>query len=294
MRAAPCGPRLRRGLALLGTAAVTAGVAAAIVAPPAAATAGVARSQQGPPERTPDSAAVVYAQDCASCHGVDGRGTSRGPTLVGVGRASVDYYVSSGRMPLSEEAPWLPQLRDAQPDVGDERDYVPRRGPAVGKPPVYAPELVRGLVDYVDALTGGGGPDIPQVDVDPELAGEGGRLYRLNCAACHSWSGGGGALYGRRAPPLEPATPVQVAESMIIGPGEMPAFPALSPREVDAVTSYVVGPLRAEPVDAGFGLFGLGSAGEGLAAVAIGLGGLLLVSAVVGGRAPSQVTEDPS
>src|SRR4051812_48639914 len=49
---------------------------------------------------TPGDVRTVYLRDCAVCHGADARGTVDGPSLQGVGRASVDYWVSTGRMPL--------------------------------------------------------------------------------------------------------------------------------------------------------------------------------------------------
>src|SRR5690349_12897365 len=45
-------------------------------------------------------ARTVFLRDCAVCHGADARGTHNGPSLRGAGRASVDYWVSTGRMPL--------------------------------------------------------------------------------------------------------------------------------------------------------------------------------------------------
>src|SRR5690242_6487427 len=44
----------------------------------------------------------IYQRDCAVCHGGDAKGTTRGPTLDGWGRAGVDYALTTGRMPLSD------------------------------------------------------------------------------------------------------------------------------------------------------------------------------------------------
>ena len=44
----------------------------------------------------------LYLLQCVSCHGVGGAGTPRGPSLRGVGAASADFYLSSGRMPAPE------------------------------------------------------------------------------------------------------------------------------------------------------------------------------------------------
>ena len=69
-------------------------------APAAAATA--AGSSPPLPAPPPDTAAArqVYLRDCATCHGADANGTSVAPTLQGVGPAAVDFWVSTGRMPL--------------------------------------------------------------------------------------------------------------------------------------------------------------------------------------------------
>ena len=92
-----------------------------------------------PKDRGPtDDVRTVYLRDCATCHGGDARGTPRGPSLVGVGRASVYYWVSTGRLPLH-----------------DDTQRVGRR------PPAYPPDVVQRLVGYVAMLAGGGGPDVP-------------------------------------------------------------------------------------------------------------------------------------
>ena len=46
---------------------------------------------------------------------------------------------------------------------------------------------------------------------------------------------------GAKAPPLDAATPVQIAEAVRIGPYAMPPFPesAISDRELDAIVAYV-------------------------------------------------------
>jgi ubiquinol-cytochrome c reductase cytochrome c subunit len=142
----------------------------------------------------------LYRTGCSSCHGVDGGGTDQAPSLVGVGAASADFQLSTGRMPQTE------------PD----RQAVP-------KPPAYDEDEIDALVAYVASL--GDGPPIPDVD-DP--AGDlvrGGRLFTLNCAACHSSAGNGGALSsGRNAPTVHGATRVEAAEAIRTGPGPMPVF----------------------------------------------------------------------
>ena len=85
------------------------------------------------------------------------------------------------------------------------------------------PDEIDALVAYVASL--GHGPPIPDVDPAAGNLSEGGTLFRLNCAACHSATGTGGALsYGSDAPDALAATPLQIAEAMRTGPGQMPVF----------------------------------------------------------------------
>src|SRR4051794_18023823 len=57
-----------------------------------------------PAPADPGAARTVYLRDCAVCHGADARGTSFGPSLQGVGRAALDYWLTTGRMPLVANA----------------------------------------------------------------------------------------------------------------------------------------------------------------------------------------------
>src|SRR2546427_11379122 len=60
-----------------------------------------------PPFNPADPGVVLYLRDCAWCHGNQADGTTRGPSLIGVGAASADFELSTGRMPLTkvEEEP---------------------------------------------------------------------------------------------------------------------------------------------------------------------------------------------
>src|SRR5262249_40978793 len=117
----------------------------------------------------------------------------------------------------------------------DPSDRVERGEPA------YSPATIRRLVRYVSDLVGPGGPPIPHVDLARGDLARGGTLYRLQCAACHAWSGGGGALLHVDAPTTHPATPTQIAEAVRGGPGNMPAFgqAALTRSQLDSVVRYV-------------------------------------------------------
>ncbi|MEU4481201.1 c-type cytochrome [Micromonospora sp. NPDC023966] len=223
------------------------------------------------PDPTPTPAATtpagdrgtqLYLEQCASCHGVQGQGSQQGPSLVGVGPASVDFQLSTGRMPVSRE---VPQSRRREP--------------------VFSADDISALVDHVASL-GGGGPRIPRVAPGDLVSGR--DLFAANCAPCHGAAGSGAVLTnGWSAPPLYDASATQVAEAVRVGPGLMPAFPAqvLTDQQVDDLTSYVRR-LRTERLDPGGNPLGrLGPLAEGLLAWLVVFG--LLVAGVrwLGGRA---------
>jgi ubiquinol-cytochrome c reductase cytochrome c subunit len=196
---------------------------------------------------------ALFLTDCVSCHGADGEGTDQGPDLRGVGAASADFFLSTGRMPNTE------------PD----RQALSKRSP-------YTQDEIDALVAYVASL--GPGPPIPDVN-DPEGdLQEGGVLYRLNCQPCHSAAGDGGALSsGRVAPELHGATSTQVGEAMRIGPGPMPVFgeDTFTDEQVNSIVRYVEY-LRDPEDEGGLSLGAIGPITEGLVAIVIGLGLLVL------------------
>jgi ubiquinol-cytochrome c reductase cytochrome c subunit len=214
---------------------------------------------------TPDDVRTTYLGDCATCHGSEGRGTNRGPSIVGVGRASVDYMLSSGRMPID-----------------DPNEGLHRRKPA------YGPAMRRALIDYV-ATFGTGGLDIPVVQRRAADVAFGGELFRLHCAACHSWAGEGGALLHREAPTLRHSTVTQIAEAIRVGPGGMPAFgtAALDDQQLASVVAYVRA-LRHPRDRGGLSLWHLGPLPEGAVAWVIGIGLLILATQWIGERNPRQ------
>ncbi len=202
----------------------------------------------------------LYQVACTTCHGTEGEGVDgRGPSLIGVGAASADFYLSTGRMPLD------------RPRAQAERKRV-----------AYSPVQIRHLVAFVASL--GLGPAVPRVDPALGDLSEGNRLYANNCAPCHSSAGAGGALgHAVYAPPLNRATPVQVAEAIRIGPGAMPVFGAetLDDEQVNSIVRYV-GYLQ-DPVDrGGLGLGHLGAIPEGFVAWVFGLGAMLVAVRWIG------------
>ena len=171
-----------------------------------------------------------------------------------MGAASADFQLSTGRMPLTDPS--------AQ---------------AVRKPPAFSPDEIDALVAYVASL--GDGPPIPDVDPAAGDLAEGGTLFRLNCAACHSAAGTGGALsYGDDAPKLWSATPLQIAEAIRTGPGQMPVFgpDTFSDHQVNSIVRYVR--YLSDPDDpGGFSLGRIGPITEGMVALLLGLPILLFV-----------------
>lgn len=43
----------------------------------------------------------LFLKGCSSCHGLNAEGAAIAPSLIGVGAASVDFQVATGRMPVS-------------------------------------------------------------------------------------------------------------------------------------------------------------------------------------------------
>lgn len=204
----------------------------------------------------------LYRTGCVSCHGVEGVGAPGGPAIADAGAASAHFYLTTGRMPHA-----------AGSDVQ-----------AVRKDPAYSPEQIEDLVAYVASL--GDGPEIPHVDLAEGDVQEGGDLYRGVCAACHSASGAGGALsFGQNAPSLDQATPVQVYEAMLIGPGQMPVFgpPAYDEEELNSIGAYVE-TLQRVGDPGGFSLGRVGPIPEGFVAVIIGTGATVLAAFLIGRR----------
>lgn len=215
----------------------------------------------------------LYTTGCSSCHGVAGKGIVnsdgdvRGVDLTNAGAAQVYFQVSTGRMPLGDS-----------------------NAPPVRKPAVYDDAQIAALVDYVAAF--GDGPALPTVDLtDADLA-NGGVLYRENCQACHSASGGGGALsYGRSAPALDKAEPLEVAAAIRSGPAQMPVFgpDSIDQHALNDLVRYVE--YLRDPDDRGGAPIGrTGPVPEGFVALTFGIGALLAAVAWIGTRSRIQRT----
>jgi ubiquinol-cytochrome c reductase cytochrome c subunit len=195
----------------------------------------------------------IYGRDCAGCHGSDGEGSPRGVPLSHAGEALTHYSLVSGRMPI----------RDPR--------QIPERSPTQ-----YDDDEIDALVEHVAAL--GDGPALPDVDWRSGDIPNGGRLYRLHCAACHSVTGIGGALaFERFAPSVMPSEPTVVAAAVVAGPGAMPSFSPQGFTDQDLADLVAYVQEIQEPVDrGGWAIFRAGRADEALFTWIVAIPALLL------------------
>jgi ubiquinol-cytochrome c reductase cytochrome c subunit len=208
---------------------------------------------------------ALFQSNCASCHGPEANGKSGvAPNLQGLGAGTVDFWVSTGRMPLANTS--------AQ---------------AIRKPPRFNRIQTLEIAAYVQSLTPGQGTKVPIVKTAGADLEQGNTLFTLNCAACHTISGAGDALAeGAYAPSLHLATPTQVVEAIRSGPGNMPHFGPgnITNTEARDIAAYVTGVLQHPNNAGGVGLGGIGPVGEGFVGLLIGVGLLMLVCFWIGDR----------
>ena len=86
-----------------------------------------------------------------------------------------------------------------------------------------------------------GGPPIPKPKPGLGNVSQGEALFTEHCAGSHQVVAQGGYVTGAVPPPLDRATPLQVAEAVRIGPYVMPRFSqhAMSDRQLDSIVRYV-------------------------------------------------------
>jgi ubiquinol-cytochrome c reductase cytochrome c subunit len=213
----------------------------------------------------------LFDNSCITCHGRDAQGVpGRGPSLIGVGSAAVEFQVGTGRMPMTRQ--------EAQ---------------AEKKKPMFDKTQTKQLGQYIQEL--GGGPELPtdgkfteDLDENPDALARGGELFRVNCTSCHSYGGAGGALSsGKYAPSLHDVSPEHIYAAMLTGPQNMPVFGdnELTPQEKREIITYITVQLQQDK-DPG-GLFNLGRYGpvtEGLAIFAVGITILVFTALWIAGK----------
>jgi ubiquinol-cytochrome c reductase cytochrome c subunit len=201
----------------------------------------------------------IFLKGCSSCHGLNLEGGGIAPSLIGVGAASVDFQVGTGRMPLADMS--------AQ---------------AMRKAPLYDAKETAALAAYVASTAPG--PEIPtdsllNYERDGSTAA-GGELFRNNCAMCHNFAGQGGALsQGKYAPTLMGVDPKYIYEAMITGPQSMPVFSdkTITPAEKLSLIKWIKA-AEKEPNLGGASLGRVGPVTEGLFGWILGLGILIGVA----------------
>jgi ubiquinol-cytochrome c reductase cytochrome c subunit len=214
----------------------------------------------------------LYGGNCASCHGSRGAGIlapaqaageqkGLGPRLRGVGAQSADFYLRTGYMPLEHVG--------AQPT----RSRV-----------LFSDREIRALVAYVASLRAG--PAVPQVHPELGSQAEGLQLFTDHCAGCHQVVAEGGIVTGAHVPLIkEQVTPVQIAESVRIGPYLMPRFSRkqISDRELDSIIAYLQA-MKDPPDPGGWGIGHVGPVPEGVVTWLIAAVSLAGVCALIGER----------
>jgi ubiquinol-cytochrome c reductase cytochrome c subunit len=205
----------------------------------------------------------LYLQGCSTCHGLNNEGGAGGPSLVGVGAASVIFQVESGRMPLANGTSQAPR-----------------------KEQKYTRTQTEQLAAYIQST--GGGPQLPAGDLEDGELVLGGDLFRTNCASCHNFAGRGGALTRNKyAPALTESDARVIYTAMQSGPENMPRFTdnQLTPAEKRAVVKFVRYATSEGKNPGGFALGSYGPVPEGLAVFLVGMGLLIIVTLWIGARA---------
>ncbi|MEN9749071.1 MAG: hypothetical protein RL149_149 [Actinomycetota bacterium] len=205
----------------------------------------------------------LFLANCASCHGKNGVGTANAPTLIGVGAASAEFQVDSGRMPAQASGPQM-QVKPVQ----------------------FTDEQIDAIAAYVGSL--GVGPEIPTEEMIAANgdATRGGELFRINCAMCHNAVGAGGALTeGKYAPALKGVPADHIYEAMLTGPQNMPVFndANLTPKDKKDIITYLKY-VEANPSAGGYELAGLGPVAEGLFIWILGLGTIVALTIWLGAK----------
>jgi ubiquinol-cytochrome c reductase cytochrome c subunit len=216
-----------------------------------------------PPGDAAQRGRALFAEGCDSCHGGDARGVpGRGPSLRGVGAASIDFYLRTGRMPLS------------RPGVEPTRAK-----------PVYSRAQIDDVIAYLTGLDPRG-PAIPAVHPEQGDLELGRRLYTDSCSGCHQIVAQGGIAPGLVAPPLDDSTPAEIGEAIRIGPYLMPRFGErrLDAHDVDSIARYVTEVGQHPPNEGGWGIGNVGPIPEGMVAWLLAGTALLLVARVIGER----------
>lgn len=231
---------------------------------------------QAPPNSYIPAGQALFEQYCSSCHGSQGEGSQVAPNLQGLGPATINFWITTGRMPAKN----------------------PRAVQAPEKPPQLNNRQALEVAAYVNSLAPAT-PFIPRVNTSKADLAEGANLFSINCAACHTITGAGDALAKSTfAPSLHTdgqPTATQTAEAIRTGPANMPRFNGgnLTDQQVADITRYVVEKIQHPSNPGGFGLGGIGPVTEGFVGLLFGVGGLMVVCYWIGDRTDREEQEHP-
>jgi len=226
----------------------------------------VAPGPGDPTKHFPSSPALIaegynlYESGCSSCHGIALRGQHGvAPSLIGVGPGPVDFYLSSGRMPLE-----------------NPRDEPERAKPAYNRTQIDA------LIAYISTF---GGPAAPTANPAAGDIALGLHEFTLHCAGCHQMVARGGLTINAVTPSLQQASAQQIAEAVRMGPYVMPHFDVMQidQHQLDSIARYVLWTRKPDNAG-GWGIGNIGPIPEGMVAWFIGLAALVVVARLIGER----------
>jgi ubiquinol-cytochrome c reductase cytochrome c subunit len=209
--------------ALIGWIAVLVAAAAGI----AFAGGAGAQDAEAPERAQPANGALIYAEQCAQCHGARGQGgpmqryEGMAPSLLptenpAVDAAYIELVTSTGRMPPAG-SPYDNRSRRVVLDEQERRD------------------LIAWMQQEFD--TPGEVPEVGEGD-----AARGQEVWNANCAHCHGAIGSGGvAGAGAWTPSVSDKAPEQIAAAIRVGPFQMPQFQRgqISDEEVADVVAFM-------------------------------------------------------
>jgi len=170
---------------------------------------------------------LLYAQQCATCHGADGRGGpvprygGQAPSMwpdenPNMSAAYLDLVMSTGRMPPAE-SPYDNRKREV----------------------VFAAEERADIIAYMGDTFDVPG-EVPRVGEGETSQGQ--TVWNTNCAHCHGAIGAGGVAGGGAwTPQVNDRSAQEIVEAIRVGPFQMPAFgeDQISDAEAASVAAFM-------------------------------------------------------
>jgi len=179
---------------------------------PAAASIASAQQADRPAAIDIPNGQAIFLLRCAKCHGSRGEGVNAPITIAG---PNIQAEHNAGDVMMAME-------------VGPS--HMPKF------PYLLSISEMNAVADYV-------ANDLAVIPLSGGNLGEGGRLFRIYCAACHRTAARGGALgyVGVNAPDLTNKSAALIAGAIRWGPGPMPSFPAsvINEEQLVSIVQYV-------------------------------------------------------